>query len=178
MKRAQLWHRMLTRPGPRRPVQLFFGITAGAFALGLMASLVVPASWATDQVPIRIDLPFRAGAFGALIAFASTGMMLMGARGRKIFILTAVLLLPVMIGAEVALLAPIFSEPTMDFATLTRRLPTIQWITYGSLAILTAIPACGWFRWLQEIGRKENAAWERRMKQTSSAEANSPESKS
>src|SRR4051794_20043997 len=108
MKRAEIWQRMLTRPGPRRPVQQSFGIIAGAFALGLMASLVVPSSWAVDKVPIRFDLPFRAAAFGSVIAFTSTGLLLMGARGRKIFIITAAVLLPLLIGTGVALVAPVF----------------------------------------------------------------------
>src|SRR4051812_10510321 len=118
MKLTQLWHRMLTRPAPRRPVQQFFAIMAGGLGGRVMASLLVPSSWAIDQIPIRFDLPYRAAAFGALIGFTSTGLMLLGPLGRKIFLITAVVLLPILFVTGIALVAPVFSEPTIDFDKL------------------------------------------------------------
>ena len=160
MKLPQLWHRMLTRPAPRRPLRQFFVATGLCFILGLMLGLFLPSSWAMDQLPIRIDLPFRLAAFGAFNDFVATGVMLLSPSGRKRFFIVTAVLLPLVIGAGVALCIPLFASPIGDFETLIRRLPVLLTIAYGSLAIIVIGAGCGWFRWSLAIGRKERAAFE------------------
>ena len=155
MTPTQLWNRILTRPAPRHPLRHLFAFTGAAFVLGLMLGLFLPSSLAIDQVPVRLDFPFRAAAYGALMAFTQNGVLLLAPSARKLFLVVVLVLIPVVLTAGVALFYPIFSSPEMDFEALHRILPIVSPVIYSALAIVMLGSGAGWFRWAQAVSHND-----------------------
>ena len=132
--------------------------TALGFFLGLIVGPFVPASLAFDNVPIRIDLPFRVAAYGGFGSFVGIGAMLLAPIARRVFVILILAIVPVLIATGAALLYPIFASPMIDFDALKRTLPIVWSIVYGAVGIMFLGAGTGWFRYFKEVSRNDRIA--------------------
>ena len=155
MKPTQLWHRMLTRPAPKRPLRELFLSTALEFFLGLILGPFVPPASVVQQSshPHRLAFPRRELCRVCVVCgYRRVPACTDGPQGLFPAALVAGSLV---VAAGVALWIPLFSGPVLDFNALARTLPVVQRIVYSGAAIILFGAGAGWFRYLQTWYRRE-----------------------